>query len=234
MKSIIDPLIADGRLIGADTSNMRNHWQRFVAADSEFAVTKEERLLEFCRQPRSRQDIAAYFEIHLKYVRQFIKPLIDDGRLKMTKPETPASIDQQYFSGDTEAPVLTADEVLAFCDMPRTRADIAERFNLLPHNAHSYIRKLVGEGRLKITNELSPASWQQGFVRAEIEVKILSAETVLEFCGEPRSMAEITEHFGINTKMTMWKYLEAFVHDGRLLRTIPEWPKHKKQRYYSA
>ena len=231
MRSILDPLIEDGRLIGSDPENPKNHWQRFVSADSGYSVEKDENIIKYCQIPRSRQEIAKQFGIHIKYVVPYIKPLLQNGKLKMTKPETPSSIDQRYINNMADAAILSADEVMAFCDRPRDRKEIAEKFGLKYHNAKEYICRLVLEGKLKMTIPMCPASWHQKYVRPDIKVRQLTEESLLKYCREPRSKREITEYYKIHSSMTMGKYLEGFINYGKLIRTIPKQPKNKMQRY---
>ncbi len=234
MKSIIDPMIADGRLIGSDKENLKNHWQRFVAADSDYSMEKDRSLTDYCQVPRSREELAERFGMNLKYVTRYIKPLIERGKLKMTKPEAPASIEQRYVSADTDTVILSTDEVTAFCEIPRGRKEIAERFGLKHYSANIYLLRLVNEGKLKMTIPLCPASWHQRYVRPDIEVVTLTEEALLEYCREPRTKAEITAHFGINAKMTMGKYLEPFMRSGKLRHTIPELPNSRYQRFVTV
>lgn len=57
-------------------------------------------ILEFCKKPRSRQEIQDF--IGIKSARDFRKrvlnPLIKDGLLKRTIPESPTSPNQKYYS----------------------------------------------------------------------------------------------------------------------------------------
>jgi len=60
----------------------------------------EKKLIEFCKTPRTRQEIAELLSVStLAYaMSKYIQPLLDLGRLKMTIPKTPKSPNQQYFS----------------------------------------------------------------------------------------------------------------------------------------
>ena len=59
-------------------------------------------ILEFCREPRSRREIAEMLGISTVYyvTQNYINPLLESGRLKMTKPETPRSKNQKYYTND--------------------------------------------------------------------------------------------------------------------------------------
>ena len=62
--------------------------------------TKSANLLDFCKQPRSRAEIADFLGIKTaRYVmQQYIKPLLDANKLQMTIPEQPRSHKQKYVS----------------------------------------------------------------------------------------------------------------------------------------
>lgn len=95
IKSHIDPLIADGRLKGTEPNNPQNYWQRYVAAEYDL-ITIEEIILDFCKEPRTRQEIAQRTGINIDHMKENIQPLVDGGRLKMTVPETPTSQYQKF------------------------------------------------------------------------------------------------------------------------------------------
>jgi ATP-dependent DNA helicase RecG len=57
-------------------------------------------LLEFCRTPRSRDELASFAGMSRFYVMsRFVAPLLADGRLKETIPERPKSKNQRYVTG---------------------------------------------------------------------------------------------------------------------------------------
>lgn len=57
-------------------------------------------LLEYCRTPRSRQEIAEYLGIQptAYMTKKYIQPLLATGALKMTIPEKPRSKNQKYYT----------------------------------------------------------------------------------------------------------------------------------------
>lgn len=63
-------------------------------------LNEEEAILDYCREPRSRHEIATLLRLStISYMmKNHINPLIESGRLKMTKPETPKSKNQKYYS----------------------------------------------------------------------------------------------------------------------------------------
>ncbi len=59
---------------------------------------------------------------------------------------------------------------------------------------------------------------------------------ILEFCSVPRSRAELEEHFNGEYSIIylMSRFVQPLIDSGRLKLTIPEKPKSKNQRYYTA
>lgn len=57
-----------------------------------------ERILEYCRTPRSKEEIAAHLEIRAVYyvVSKYLKPLVASGKLQLTIPGKPGSRNQKY------------------------------------------------------------------------------------------------------------------------------------------
>lgn len=64
---------------------------------SEKIGNLEDRLLEFCRTPRSRAELIAFTGFSRFYTMDaIIKPLLQSGKLKMTLPDKPKSKNQKY------------------------------------------------------------------------------------------------------------------------------------------
>ena len=58
---------------------------------------------------------------------------------------------------------------------------------------------------------------------------------ILDFCKEEKSVFEIMEQFGFDSRTTFRrKYLDVLVKDGRLKMTLPDKPRSKNQKYYSS
>lgn len=64
------------------------------------AHTRETELLEFCKMPRSRQELCAFLGLSsMAYaIRRHILPLVDQGKLLLTIPNKPRSSKQRYYS----------------------------------------------------------------------------------------------------------------------------------------
>lgn len=69
-----------------------------VPAQVPAQVNREEQILSFCREPKTRAEIQAFTGIaHREYFRSHIlKPLLKAGKLKLTLPEKPNSRNQKY------------------------------------------------------------------------------------------------------------------------------------------
>jgi predicted HTH transcriptional regulator len=96
IKSHVDPLIADGRLKGIDSRNPQNNWQGYVSAADGAPITDNEIILDFCKEPRTRTEIAERLGVNINKMHSYTQPLIDSGKLKMTNPEVPTSRYQKF------------------------------------------------------------------------------------------------------------------------------------------
>ncbi len=57
---------------------------------------------------------------------------------------------------------------------------------------------------------------------------------ILDFCKEAKSVPEIMEKFGFESRTSFRrKYLNVLVKEDRLKMTLPDKPKSKNQKYYS-
>lgn len=73
----------------------------YNTSDAETLVLADENtLLNFCKTPRSRKEIADFLKLKTtSYAMQrYVTPLLKSGQLKMTNPEHPNSHTQKYFS----------------------------------------------------------------------------------------------------------------------------------------
>lgn len=57
-------------------------------------------LIRFCKSPKSRKEIADYLDIKtISFVtKEYIQPLVNTGKLKLTIPDKPKSKNQKYYS----------------------------------------------------------------------------------------------------------------------------------------
>jgi ATP-dependent DNA helicase RecG len=72
----------------------------FNVRQSENAIEADVRgLVNFCKTPRTRAEIAAFLGKTTYYaMRSFVDPLLEGGKLKMTVPDKPKSRNQKYYS----------------------------------------------------------------------------------------------------------------------------------------
>lgn len=60
----------------------------------------EQKILNYCITPRSREELAKRFKFEAAtyFIKTYIQPLIEDGKIKMTLPDKPKSKFQKYYS----------------------------------------------------------------------------------------------------------------------------------------
>jgi ATP-dependent DNA helicase RecG len=63
-------------------------------------VNMEQEILDFCIIPRSREELAGRFgfDAPAYFIKTYIQPLIEDGKIRMTLPNKPKSKFQKYYS----------------------------------------------------------------------------------------------------------------------------------------
>ena len=63
-------------------------------------VDKSNQLIDYCKEPRSRKEIADFLGIDTVYyvMDKYINPLLQKDLLKMTYPDKPKSKKQKYYS----------------------------------------------------------------------------------------------------------------------------------------
>lgn len=70
--------------------------------------------------------------------------------------------------------------------------------------------------------------------RKKSPAKIREEQRVLSFCQQPRSSQEIADLYGTSRENIMARFVTPMLHEGRLLRTMPDKPRSPRQRYVSA
>ena len=71
----------------------------YKTVSEQTVQTDDKKLLNYCKTPRSRKEIAEFLGISTVYyvTQHYIRPLLEGGKLKMTIPEKPKSRNQKYF-----------------------------------------------------------------------------------------------------------------------------------------
>lgn len=69
-----------------------------VSVEPRQELSEEAMLLEYCREPRNRKEIAQFLGLKTASyaMDRYIRPLLDKGKLEMTMPEKPRSTHQKY------------------------------------------------------------------------------------------------------------------------------------------
>ena len=76
---------------------LREQGEAYSGKHRQEAATVEERLLQFCEQPRSRQEIIDFLGFSRYYsMSKIVQPLIDAQLLALTLPDKPKSSKQRY------------------------------------------------------------------------------------------------------------------------------------------
>ena len=172
----------------------------------------EQAILEFCKQPRSLDEIKEYTKLGTTkdaVRRHFINPLIRDGRLKHTH-NYKAHFHQRYINSQVEvtpemliniqekADTLTPKRmqmILDLCKEPKGIREIEQSIG--SKTASKYVAELIKQGKLKFTIPSSPYSNKQKYINSEIEYQTYEDCDIIEFCREPRTKSEIAKQFNM-------------------------------------
>jgi hypothetical protein len=134
-------------------------------------------LMEFCRVPRSREEIQSFLQLKdKKYVLdRYIRPLIEKNALFYTLPQTPNAPGQMYYSKPGTPEVVNKEEllertqkILLFCSSSRSAEEIMGHINLT-HKEYfrsQVLNPLVRDGFLKLTIPDKPNHPGQKYIAA--------------------------------------------------------------------
>jgi predicted ArsR family transcriptional regulator len=168
VKSHVDPLIADGRLKGTEPNNPQNYWQRYVSAEYGAPVSLNELILEFCKEPRTRKEIAERTGIDIGKMKSYTQPLVDCGKLKMTNQASPTSPRQRFAAADSNTVILTEETLIELCATPKSRIEIMEHFG---YNSvagmKAFISPLIKSRKLAYLHPEMPMCRWQKYVKAQ-------------------------------------------------------------------
>lgn len=172
----------------------------------------EQEILEFCKQPRSLDEIKEYTKLGTTkdaIRRHFINPLIRDGRLKYTH-NYKCHYNQRYINSQVEvtpemliniqesADKLTPkrmEMILELCKEPKGIREIEKHIGST--SAREYVAELMKQGKLKFTIPSSPYNNKQKYINSEIEYQTYEECDIIEFCREPRTKSEIAKQFNM-------------------------------------
>jgi ATP-dependent DNA helicase RecG len=92
-----EPIFENKR--GSFVVTFKNGIKTQMDKDSTRTENAEEDLLEFCKTPKNRKEIADFIGQTQYYtLKTFVMPLINEGKLKLTIPSKPKSKNQEYFT----------------------------------------------------------------------------------------------------------------------------------------
>lgn len=193
----------------------------------------QDKIIEFCKEPRSIEEIKEYTKLEnsIDTIRGYtLKPLIMSGRLKYTH-EYKCHYNQRYIDARVEvtqemldnikakADTLTPErieKILDFCKTPKGLREIEECIQT--KNALQYVRKLVMEGKLKLTHPDIPSYLKQKYFNAESNCEQFTDQAVADYCIEPRTKQEIETHFNL-TKPMRKGVVQRLINSGKICYT---------------
>ena len=92
-----EPIFENKR--GSFVVTFKNGINKQMDKDSTRTENAEQDLLEFCKTPKNRKEIADFIGQTQYYtLKTFVMPLINEGKLKLTIPSKPKSKNQEYFT----------------------------------------------------------------------------------------------------------------------------------------
>ena len=70
------------------------------AAHDTSVISKQNLLLEFCAEPKSRDEMQTYIDVSSRshFSKSYLKPLLSSGKLEMMFPDKPKSKNQKYIT----------------------------------------------------------------------------------------------------------------------------------------
>ena len=185
--------------------------------DKKTGITIEEQLLDYCKEPRTINEIRERFNITTNYRvnKSFTQPLIDQGKLQYTIPEDVDNLHQMYLTvGIERTPEIEEiikqksitkesaeykQKILTFCKVPRGIREIEK--HIQSKTAPLYVRELVEDGKIKLTHPDIPSYLKQKYFNADNEFEQFTDQAVADYCIEARTKFEIETHFNITKAM---------------------------------
>lgn len=164
-RHFVNPLVRDGKI--KSTHSYRAYCrQRYINANVDVTQSmlddivknanklKEKqckRILDFCKVPRGTREIQKY--LGTTTANAYVRDLLDSGKLKFTIPETPYSNQQKYINTEIEYKVLTEEDIVDFCNIPRTKHEIEEHFDMTQWCRKTMIKRLLEKNKICYTED---------------------------------------------------------------------------------
>ena len=144
------------------------------AAHDTSVISKQNLLLEFCADPKSRDEMQAYIDVSSRshFSKYYLKPLLSSGKLEMMFPDKPKSTNQKYTTVHSKSPRSRALGLISHCP-----ASFHSRFI---HIIYPYIQSWIANFKsCTLPNSQIAASGNPiGLIKKAITSKIAP------FCGE--------------------------------------------------
>jgi molybdopterin-guanine dinucleotide biosynthesis protein A len=182
-------------------------------------MTKAAAIMEFCQTPRSSREIAGLigYKTVSFVVAEYLKPLVESGKLFKTLPALINTPNQRYVAAETDTPILTEAAILKYCNIPRRMTEMERYFGVYYIVLKKHIAPLIANGQLLgINPHGSKGNVRQRYIAATSNAATIH-EQVLEFCRTPKYLHEIGEYFGVSRKRDGIKeFIAPLVESGRL------------------
>lgn len=160
----LTPLVEAGKLKMTLPTTRQSRNQKFVSGDT--AVPTAAAIIEFCNEPRTREEINTHFGLTSWTSWTQLSPLIESGKLKLEFPNRGFSgnVIQRITTQESPTPLLTDESLKEFCKTPRSRAEIIAHFDLEPCRGRQLIAKKTKSGIIKMTKPEKPDVPSQRFI----------------------------------------------------------------------
>ena len=195
-------------------------------------LTREQAILEYCMTPKTIGEIAAMLGLErdrYRVVKDHLKPLIREYKLKMTIPEFPTSLHQKFVNAETDVITASEEEILAFCKKPRSKEEISKHFGLSQFQRHKHIQPLIDSGKLIGNAPRYKISPRQKFVNRDVNLPIAYDDAIIEFCKTPRTRFELADNFRIGVNRIR-EYIQPLIDEGKLMVGLGQLDGTRKRR----
>ena len=190
--------------------------QTLINTTLDMRLEMEKELLEFCKHPRSLDDIKQFTKLDTtkdSIRRYLINPLIINGKLKYAQ-DYKSHYNQRYLNAEIEitqdmldeinqsADILTKErieKILEFCNEPRGIREIENYIGT--KMAGKYVKNLINQGKLRYTIPSIPCHKKQRYINTSIEYETFTEYDIVEYCRTPRTKKEIATKFGLTESM---------------------------------
>lgn len=210
---------AEKRIIYFDSSQ-----EMLYKVDEGKGELIERLVIEYCSQPRTHGEIHEFLKrprwcIDIT-IKNIIKPLLKQGKLILAYKGSSKRNGMYVRYVSSSVPIATEEAVLEFCQTPKTKQEIMKYFQIPTDNYYKkYVYDLVRRGKLfhTMSNFTSSENGQKMSTQMPTRPRC-NDDLILNFCKEPKTRAEICEHFDLKNSRCYY-YLKMLIEKGLLLKT---------------